>query len=38
LNQAAKRPPVTGFVLDKAKNLLGYNPVSFEEGLSMLTK
>jgi dTDP-4-dehydrorhamnose reductase len=38
LNQAAKRPPVTGFVLDKARRLLGYNPVSFEEGLSLLTK
>ncbi len=36
LNQVAKRPPVTGFVLDKAKKLLGYNPVSFEEGLSLL--
>ncbi len=36
LNQAAKRPPVTGFILNKAKNLLGYDPVSFEEGLSLL--
>jgi dTDP-4-dehydrorhamnose reductase len=38
LNQAAKRPPRTGFVLDKAVNNLGYNPVSFEEGLVELTK
>ena len=38
LNQAAKRPPKTGFVLDKAINDLGYNPVSFEEGLDELTK
>jgi dTDP-4-dehydrorhamnose reductase len=37
LNQAAKRPPVTGFVLDKAKTILGYNPVSFEEGLNLMT-
>lgn len=36
LNQAAKRPPVTGFVLDKANKELGYFPVSFEEGLALL--
>lgn len=36
LNQAAKRPPVTGFILDKAIKELGYNPVSFEEGLEQL--
>ncbi|QIL38633.1 SDR family oxidoreductase [Pedobacter sp. HDW13] len=36
LNQAAKRPVRTGFVLDKAINDLGYNPHSFEEGLSVL--
>jgi len=33
LNQAAKRPPKTGFVLDKAKKILGYEPRSFEEGM-----
>ncbi len=38
LNQAAKRPPKTGFILDKAVNDLGYTPCSFEEGLSVLTK
>jgi dTDP-4-dehydrorhamnose reductase len=38
LNQAAKRPARTGFVLDKAMNDLGYNPKSFEEGLIELTK
>lgn len=38
LNQAAKRPPKTGFILDKSQRLLGYNPVSFEEGLSLLNK
>ncbi|MCB9196189.1 MAG: dTDP-4-dehydrorhamnose reductase [Flavobacteriales bacterium] len=36
LNQAAKRPPITGFILQKAKNDLGYEPVSFEEGLALL--
>ncbi|MFN7013916.1 MAG: SDR family oxidoreductase [Bacteroidia bacterium] len=36
LNQPAKRPPVTGFKLDKAINDLGYNPHSFEEGLAII--
>jgi len=36
LNQAAKRPPKTGFILDKAINTLGYDPVSFEEGIKFL--
>jgi dTDP-4-dehydrorhamnose reductase len=36
LNQAAKRPPRTGFILNKAVNELGYNPVSFEEGIKFL--
>ena len=36
LNQAAKRPPKTGFILDKAINELGYNPCSFEEGLAIV--
>jgi dTDP-4-dehydrorhamnose reductase len=34
--QKAKRPPRTGFILDKAKRVLGYEPVSFEEGLKIL--
>jgi dTDP-4-dehydrorhamnose reductase len=38
LNQAAKRPPKTGFILDKAINDLGYNPHSFEEGLAILAQ
>lgn len=33
LNQAAKRPPVTGFNLEKSRNVLGYVPHSFEEGI-----
>lgn len=36
LNQAAKRPPKTGFVLNKAINELGYSPCSFEEGLAII--
>jgi len=36
LNQPAKRPPRTGFILDKAKHELGYNPHSFTEGLKIL--
>ena len=36
LNQAAKRPPKTGFILDKAIKDLNYQPVSFEEGLDIV--
>ncbi len=36
LNQAAKRPPRTGFDIGKAKRELGYNPHSFVEGLEIL--
>ena len=36
LNQAANRPPKTGFVLNKAINELGYSPCSFEEGLAIV--
>ena len=38
LNQAAKRPPSTGFVIEKARRELGYVPHSFEEGLSILAE
>jgi len=38
LNQAAKRPPKTGFILDKSINDLGYTPCSFEEGLAILER
>lgn len=34
--QKAKRPAKTGFVLNKAKEVLGYEPVSFQEGLKIL--
>jgi len=36
LKQPAKRPPVTGFILDKAIKELGYAPHSFEEGIAIL--
>jgi dTDP-4-dehydrorhamnose reductase len=36
LNQAAKRPPVTGFDLTKSTKILGYKPHSFEEGIALL--
>lgn len=34
--QPAKRPLTTGFIIDKAKNELGYNPRSFRDGLKIL--
>lgn len=34
--QVARRPPRTGFILDKSKAVLGYDPHSFEEGIAML--
>lgn len=36
LNQAAKRPVRTGFILDKAINELGYAPHTFEQGLEIV--
>lgn len=36
INQPAKRPPRTGFIIAKAKSVLGYKPHSFEEGLAVL--
>ena len=34
--QPAKRPPKTGFIVDKARRDLGYEPKSFVEGLQIL--
>ena len=34
--QVARRPPRTGFILDKARTLLGYDPHTFEEGIAVL--
>jgi dTDP-4-dehydrorhamnose reductase len=36
LNQSAKRPVRTGFILDKTIRDLGYQPRSFQEGLAIL--
>ncbi|WP_340152800.1 NAD(P)-dependent oxidoreductase [uncultured Marivirga sp.] len=36
--QTAKRPPKTGFILDKAKKELGYRPHTFEEGIKILAE
>jgi dTDP-4-dehydrorhamnose reductase len=36
LNQPAKRPPRTGFIIEKAINELGYKPTSFRDSLSIL--
>ena len=38
LNQKAKRPPKTGFILDKARKILNYNPMSFEQSLLLLSQ
>ncbi|MBI4931045.1 MAG: NAD(P)-dependent oxidoreductase [Bacteroidetes bacterium] len=38
LNQPAKRPSHTGFVIDKAKKILGYTPRSFLDGLKIVDK
>lgn len=35
-SQPAKRPPKTGFVIEKAKQDLGYKPRTFMEGLAIL--
>ena len=34
--QVARRPPRTGFILDKSRAVLGYDPHTFEEGISVL--
>lgn len=36
IKQPAKRPPITGFIIDKARKELGYNPHSFVEGIRIL--
>ena len=34
--QAARRPPRTGFIIEKAQTVLGYQPRSFAEGIGIL--
>lgn len=36
LNQAAKRPPKTGFDISKARRDFGYNPKTLEEALALI--
>ncbi len=36
-SQPAKRPLKTGFIIDKAKKELGYNPCSFNEGIEIVS-
>ena len=38
IKQPAKRPPITGFIIDKAKKELGYQPHSFTEGIQILER
>ena len=38
LNQKAKRPPKTGFILDKSNRVLGYKPHTFEECLAIVKR
>lgn len=38
IKQPAKRPPNTGFIIDKAVKELGYAPHSFEEGIALMEK
>ena len=37
-SQPAKRPLKTGFDISKARTTLGYEPVSFEEGLRLMAE
>lgn len=37
LDEKAKRPPKTGFVINKAQQDLGFKPRSFVEGLKILS-
>ncbi len=36
IKQPAVRPPKTGFIIDKARKVLGYNPHSFQEGIKLM--
>ncbi len=38
LNQPAKRPPVTGFIISKAEKELEFKPRSFIDGLAEIKK
>lgn len=36
INQPAMRPPITGFIIEKARKELGYHPHTFLEGLQIM--
>jgi dTDP-4-dehydrorhamnose reductase len=36
--QTAKRPPKTGFIIEKAEKKLGYKPHTFQEGIKVLSE
>jgi dTDP-4-dehydrorhamnose reductase len=36
IKQPAKRPPITGFIIDKARRELGYSPHTFMEGIRIM--
>jgi dTDP-4-dehydrorhamnose reductase len=36
--QPAKRPPRTGFIIEKAERELGYSPRTFTEGIALLAQ
>lgn len=36
--QPAKRPPKTGLLIEKARNILGYEPHTFDEGIAIIAK
>jgi dTDP-4-dehydrorhamnose reductase len=36
IRQPARRPPKTGFIIEKARRELGYEPHSFEEGIRIM--
>jgi dTDP-4-dehydrorhamnose reductase len=36
--QTAKRPAKTGFILEKAKKVLGYSPKTFQEGIAIMAQ
>ncbi len=38
LNQKAARPLISGFIIDKARQELGYAPHTFEEGIGLVMK
>jgi dTDP-4-dehydrorhamnose reductase len=38
LNQPAKRPPITGFDISKARKELGYAPHTFKQALEIIAK